>query len=147
MAHWLATLRGRGVGTRTVVLVAVVLVVWGIVAVVAGALAGAMALAAASVAAALCLAGAVAALLSGHWLRDPKLMLHALLAGMATRMGIPLAAGLVIHLRGGLLSDAGVLYYLLLFYPVTLGVETFLSLPSAGVQSRTDAAPPEKPLP
>ena len=34
------------------------------------------------------------------------------------------------HLRGGVLAEAGVLVYLLVFYPVTLGVETTLSLAS-----------------
>jgi len=57
---------------------------------------------------------------------------------MAARMGIPLAFALACHLRGGLLADAGLLYYLLLFYPVTLGVETAWLLPG---RSAAAAAP------
>ena len=145
MANRLTALRRQGVGTRTAVLAVVVLVVWAVVAGLAGRLSGAMAVAAASVAAGLCLAGALAALLTAHWLRDPKLVLHAVLAGMATRMGIPLATGLAIHFRGGALADAGVLYYLLVFYPVTLGVETFLSLPPAAAQLKTPPQVPQNP--
>jgi len=48
---------------------------------------------------------------------------------MLIRMGIPLAAALLVFLRGGPLADAGFLYYLVLFYPVTLTAETFLLLP------------------
>ncbi len=101
-----------------------------------------MAVAAASLAAGLCLAGAMAALLAAHWLRDPKLVLQAVLCGMATRMVVPLATGLLIHLRGGPLADAGVLYYLLAFYPLTLGVETFLSLPQTAAQPKTSPRTP-----
>ena len=45
-------------------------------------------------------------------------------------MGIPFGVGLAIHLGGGPLANAGFLYYLLVFYPVTLAAETGLSLPS-----------------
>jgi hypothetical protein len=137
MSSWFARLRRQGIGTRTAVLATTVLVIWAVVATLAAVLSGGMAVVAASVAAGLCLVGALAALLTAHWLRDPKFMLHAVLAGMATRMGIPLATGLAIHFRGGPLSDAGVLYYLLVFYPVTLGVETYLSLPQTAAQPKT----------
>jgi hypothetical protein len=143
MANWLTELRRQGVGTRTAVLAAVVLALWAVVATAAALWAGPMALAAESVAAALCLGGAVAALLAAHWLRDPKLMLHAVLIGMAARMGLPLAIGLALQLGGGPLADAGILYYLLGFYPVTLGVETFLSLPHTATRSKTVAKIPQ----
>jgi hypothetical protein len=137
MAGWLTTLRRQGVGTRTAALAALVLVVWAVVATLAGLLAGAMALAAATVAAGLCLGGAIGALVAAYWLRDPRYMLHMVLVGMALRMGLPLATGLALHFRGGPLADAGVLYYLLVFYPVTLGIETFLSLPQTAAQPKT----------
>ena len=50
---------------------------------------------------------------------------------MVLRMGIPLAIVVILHLVGGPLVQAGLLYYFLLFYPLTLAVETTLSLPSA----------------
>jgi hypothetical protein len=59
-----------------------------------------------------------------------------LLVGMALRMGIPLALVVVFHLVGGVLVQAGLLYYFLLFYPLTLTVETALSLPPTTLLSR-----------
>ena len=51
-----------------------------------------------------------------------------MLVGMLVRMGIPLGAALLVVFRGGPLADAGFLYYLVVFYLVTLTVETFLAL-------------------
>ena len=51
------------------------------------------------------------------------------LLGMMVRMGIPLAAALIVYFSGGPLADAGFLYYLVVFYPVTLTAEIFLSRP------------------
>ena len=48
------------------------------------------------------------------------------LLGMSPRMGIPLAAFLVVHVKGGPLAENGFVYYILTFYLVTLAVETFL---------------------
>jgi hypothetical protein len=44
-------------------------------------------------------------------------------------MGVPLAAALIAVFAGGPLADAGFLYYLVVFYPITLAVETLLALP------------------
>ncbi len=129
MTTWLGNLRNRGVAARGAILAIVAAAALAMVAPVAWRLGGAAGVAAATLAASLCLAGAVLALLAGHRLREPRQAGTALLAAMAARTGIPLAAALVIHLRGGLLADAGLLYYLLVFYPVTLTAETLLSLP------------------
>ena len=86
-------------------------------------------LAAAAAAAVFCLAGATIALVVSHLFRRPKQVLAGMLLGMAARMGIPLGFGLACHLHAGALAQAGLLYYLLVFYPVTLGIETVLSLP------------------
>ena len=90
---------------------------------------------AAAAAAALCLGGAGIALVISYSLRSPARALYGMLLGTAARMAIPLGFGLAAHLHGGPLAEAGLLYYLLVFYPVTLGVETALSLPQniAGV--------------
>ena len=113
--------------------VLLVLVPVGLVAMFLG---GGRALAAAVVAAVFCLVGATIALMASHLLRGPKNALAALLAGMAARMGVPLAFGLAIHLQGGPLAKAGLLYYLLIFYPITLATETALSLPSTTASRR-----------
>jgi hypothetical protein len=81
-----------------------------------------------SLAAAVCLAGSAAALVMAAVLRGPNLSLVALLAGIFLRMGLPLVLALVVHHQGGPLAAAGTVYYLLLFYLVTLIVETGLSL-------------------
>jgi hypothetical protein len=111
-----------------VVAVLLVFVVVGPFAVLFGGLVG---LIASIVAAAVCLAGAMLALVIHGFLTGPESALAALVLGMATRMGLPLASGLAIHLHGGPLAEAGFLYYLVVFYPITLAVETLLSLPAS----------------
>lgn len=123
-------LRNRSVPVRVAGLTSVTLLVFAIVGPVAFGLGGSMALAAAAVAAAVCLAGASIAIVASFALAGPSMALAALLVGMIARMAIPLACGLAVHLRGGPLSDAGFLYYLLVFYPVTLAVETLFSMPT-----------------
>jgi hypothetical protein len=137
MTTWLGNLRGRGLAARAAMLALAVLVVFVPVGPVAVCIGGCTALAAAAVAAVFCLAGATIALMASHLLRGPKHALAALLAGMTARMGIPLAFGLAIHLQGGPLAEAGLLYYLLVFYPVALAAETALSLPPPGNMVRS----------
>ena len=115
---------------------AVVIGLSAVVGPVAGLWHGRTGLRAVAVAAGVCLLGALVALVIAHGLRAPRYALYGLLLGMAARMGIPLGCGLAFHLRGGALVDAGLLYYLLVFYPVTLGVETALSLPGDGPAAR-----------
>jgi hypothetical protein len=90
---------------------------------------GADAVAAATLAAFLCWTGGTSALVLGGMLRGPQLALYALLTGLFVRMGIPLAFGFAIQLRGGPLVEVGFIYYLLIFYLISLAVETWLSLP------------------
>ena len=63
-------------------------------------------------------------------------MLALVLVGMMIRMGIPLAAALTVYFRGGPLADAGFLYYLVVFYPVTLTAETLLFLPEPALNEK-----------
>ena len=58
----------------------------------------------------------------------------------AARMGIPLLPVLLIHLQGGRLAEGGLLYYLLIFYPITLAVEIAISLPDRRRQARAHGA-------
>jgi hypothetical protein len=81
---------------------------------------------AAATAAAVCLAGAELALLATLPFRDPKAVWMGALLAMLPRMGIPLLAAILFSWHGGALADAGVLYYLVVFYPVTLTLETIL---------------------
>ena len=51
------------------------------------------------------------------------------LVATTVRMAIPLGAAIVVVLRGGPLSNAAFLIYLIVFYLVTLAVETAFTLP------------------
>lgn len=135
-ASRLARLRSWSLATRAALLGLVVVVVCAAVAPVAWWLSGPLGLAAAAAAAGVCLLGAVLALVVSHLLGGPKAALYGLLFGMALRMGIPLVFAVTIHLKGGVLARSGFLYYLILFYPVTLGVETALSLPKTDPAGR-----------
>ena len=84
-----------------------------------------------AMAAGVCLVAALLALGTSHLLQGPQHLLASVAAGMMIRMGIPLVAALVVRNLGGPLADAGFLYYLVVFYPVTLTAETILSLPSS----------------
>lgn len=93
---------------------------------------GWQAVAAAGVAALLCWIGGSLALLVGAFFRGPQRALHAALAGMLFRTGVPLVGGLWLHRQEGALAEAGVFGLVVVFYLWTLVVETCLSLPSPG---------------
>jgi hypothetical protein len=141
MVRWLNHLQNQGLAVRAMVLGVTILAEYAVVAPVAAHLDGVMALVAAAVGGTLCLTGATTALIVSHLLRGPQFALHALLAGMALRMAIPLGVGVALHLRGGPLADARLLYYLLVFYPVGLIVETALSLPASRQLSSSRQGP------
>jgi hypothetical protein len=130
MMTWLSGLPGRSLLFRQAILglaTLAALLLTGPIALYRSGLAG---LAAAGVAAGLCLAGAGLAMVVHDWLRGPAAALVALWTGMAIRTGIPLACGLAIHFAGGPLATGGCIYYLLVFYPITLTLGTALSLPT-----------------
>lgn len=62
--------------------------------------------------------------------------ISGVLVAMGIRMGIPLAICLVLAVRGRADSLAGFVYFLLVFYLVTLGVETWCSLPAGAANGR-----------
>ena len=73
-----------------------------------------------------CSLGAFGTLMLTHWFRGPTGLLPRVLGGMFIRMAVPLAAAMGVQLSQSPLADAGFLYYLLMFYLVTLAVETGL---------------------
>ncbi|MHC4400417.1 MAG: hypothetical protein ACYTG0_12140 [Planctomycetota bacterium] len=127
---WLVGLRRHGLGVQSAVLAGAVVVVYAVVAPVAVALGGVVSLAAAAVAAGLCLAGAELALVACRLFRGPQGALYGFLVGMFLRMGVPLVVALLLQFQAQALAEAGLLLYLVVFYPVTLGLETALSLPT-----------------
>jgi hypothetical protein len=80
-------------------------------------------------AASICWFAALLALLAGERLRAAGHVMGFLVAGTATRTGIPLLAALVAVFLGRPLDDASFLYYLILFYPISLVAEIVLILP------------------
>jgi hypothetical protein len=84
---------------------------------------------AAALAAVICLIATFLSLCIHRRFQNPNSILIAVPLEMIVSMGIPLATGLGIHLHGGPLSQAGFIYYLLLFYMLTLALKTALTLP------------------
>ena len=126
-----ATIRAWGLPAQLLLLAAVVLAVYALVAPVAGRVTGVAGLAASATAAALCWLGAAAALVVSRAFRDPERVLYGVLCGMLLRMGIPLFSALALQLSVAALAEAYLLIYFLVFYPITLLVETILSLPQS----------------
>ena len=84
---------------------------------------------AALVAALVCWFGSTAALVLTAISRGPQGALISLLVGMLFRMGLPLLAGIWLTRSSPALAEAGVFGAILVFYLVTLVVETLLVLP------------------
>ncbi len=57
---------------------------------------------------------------------QPHQALLQVVVAMAARTGIPLGVCMVVYRRPGIWADAGFVYYLLIFYFVTLVLETML---------------------
>ena len=88
-----------------------------------------------------CLIGAFVSLSLARLFVAPTQVMHQVLFGMVPRMGLPLVACMLVYLHGGMLVEAGFVYYIMAFYFVTLLVETVLlagSTPSKPrIESRT----------
>jgi len=92
---------------------------------------GGQAMGAALAAVGICLAGAVPALLlTAWWKGTPHAAMGSALLGMLFRMGIPLAAVMILHRPGGggELLAAGIVGSVLIVYPVTLLTEVALAV-------------------
>ncbi len=89
----------------------------------------------ASVAGATCLAGGLLAWVLVGMLNGPSNMVPRVLLGMFPRMGLPLAACMLVYLQNGRLAAAGFVYYILAFYFVILVVETVLQVGDLQQQS------------
>ena len=128
--QWQAGLWNLGLAARVGILVAVPVAMMAISLPISWSFSGVYGIVASAVVAGVCLAGAIPALVITHCVRGPTSSQYGLLVAMCFRMGIPLGFALGPYLREGPLADAGVIYYLLAFYMVTLAVETLLSLPA-----------------
>jgi hypothetical protein len=113
---------------------------------VAWIISGAEGVAAAVAGAFLCFSGGLMSLVWNLAFPGPKLLVVRILGGMLPRMGIPLLGGLVLQITVEPLAEAGVLIYLLVFYPALLSLETWLSLASVTTTGQdTDQSLPTQP--
>ena len=134
-------LRDARLAIQLVALLVAVLCVYAVVAPIAGRLEGRLGIAAAAIAAGLCLVGAGVALTAANILGARDRVLCGMLIGLIARMIIPLGFGVGLHFYSQPLAEAGLLVYLLVFYPVTLGVETALALPGPKAAKSCSPAP------
>lgn len=106
----------------------VVLCVWLVVAPLAYRVSPSMGLVASATAAGICLVGAALALASAALLRGPSAAMQRMLLGMFARALLPLLLGVALHVKVPALADAGMIFYLLVFYLATLVTETLVML-------------------
>lgn len=59
-------------------------------------------------------------------------MVAEVLLGGGLRMGLPLGMFAIVYVQGGALVDAGLAYYLIVFYLVMLTFETLMLFPQGG---------------
>lgn len=69
-------------------------------------------------------------------------IMYGFLIGMTLRMFLPLASAVAVYLRRGMLVDAGMVYYLILFYIIMLATEVALILPSTQSKPSTHSTEP-----
>lgn len=117
-----------GFARRATILVAALILAASVAASFAWRVNGMAGLLAVLVAGSACLVCGVLALIAHEFLQKPQLVMYQVLATMALRMGIPLGLCLIFHVQRGSLAEAGIVYYLLAFYLVTLVVETLLAV-------------------
>lgn len=69
-----------------------------------------------------------AAILTAIFLKNTELRVQSVLLGMFFRAGIPLVFGMLMHKAGGPLAEAGLFGMILVYYLLTLVVETILAV-------------------
>ena len=115
-------------GKRAALFVALLLIALLPVGAVAYSLHGSLGLTAAAVAWAISVGCGLAALIISLLLRDTPLVLYQVLIGFALRMGLPLAICMLLVTQKSPLLNAGFIIYILVFYMVTLLIDTVLLL-------------------
>ncbi|HVU90002.1 MAG TPA: hypothetical protein VHD36_21905 [Pirellulales bacterium] len=95
-------------------------------------------LVAAGIAALFCTLSAIGAQLIASLLAGPAYPVHATMLATMLRMAPPLFLCMLVGLRRGPLTEAGIVFYMIGFYLVTLAVDTWLSVSriSPAVSSR-----------
>ena len=139
MPNWLAKLRGWSLAAREAALLAGATVLYLLLVPLAIWQYGRAGPLAAATAAAVCTLAAALALWASDVNRAPQRVLQGMLYALLLRTGIPLGFAAVAQLAAGLLTWAGLGYWLLLYYLVALGGEVLLSLPHHGLPQQHPA--------
>jgi hypothetical protein len=125
VGHSLAALRSRGWLVQSAALGAILLAAYVAMAPFVALFHEPAGLAASAAAAGLCLLGAALGLAIARSFRD-SFPAVGFAVGMLPRMGIPLGGVICIYTIGGILAEGGILFYLVMFYPMTLALEAWL---------------------
>lgn len=112
--------------------------IWLIISPLAYQLSGAAGLAAAAVGGGICFMGAALALILAVPFPGPDAVMHRMALGMLARALVPLSLGVALHFKAPALAQAGMVFYLLVFYMATLAMETLLMLAQVPRASATD---------
>ena len=75
-----------------------------------------------------CFASGLLAMVCAEVARQFQYPLAGMLLAMGIRTSLPMAVLLAVYVRGGAMVDAGMAYYLLVFYLAVLAIETFLDV-------------------
>jgi hypothetical protein len=121
-------LAGFGLPAQSAVVGGALLLVWLLLAPLAVSLDGSLGLVAAAIAAGACWMGAQFSLLIATLVRGTDHLLHRIVLGMTARSMFPLVLGAGLHIRNPQLAAAGLIFYVLVFYMVSLAAETALLL-------------------
>jgi hypothetical protein len=119
-------LAGLGLVAQSALIAGALVVAYLLVAPLAVSLSGTFGLKTALLAAVACYVGAQFSLLISALIRGGATIMHRLVLGMTARAMFPMVLGAGLHLRDPELASAGLISYVLVFYMVTLAVDTAL---------------------
>jgi hypothetical protein len=121
-------LAGLGLVSQSALIGCALVVAWLLLAPLAMRLNGSDGLRAAAIAAVCCWLGAQFSLLIAAMIRGGATLMTRIWLGMIARAMFPLVVGTALHLRDPQLAAAGLIFYVLVFYMVTLAADTALLL-------------------
>lgn len=121
-----ARLARLGLVAQSLFVAAALSVAWLLVAPLAYGVSGLLGLKVALLAALLCWLGALFSLTISAFIRGGVSVMHRMALGMTARAMVPLVLGVGLHLKDVELAGAGLIFYVLVFYMVTLTADTAL---------------------
>lgn len=123
-----ARLKSLGPVAQSAFIALALLVVWLAVAPLAYGVSGMPGLQVSLLAALICWLGAQFSLLISLLIRGDEVIFQRLVLGMTARAMVPLVLGTGLQLKNAQLASAGLIFYVLVFYMVTLAADTALLL-------------------